>query len=100
MIQQFNRFVLEEMAVEGNSPSNPIIAPGMSIADEGSPPSPVTQMFGIQSETIIECGLCHVVTKRTGMTHLVDLVYPRKVSFQCFTSAPRADGTWVLTLDM
>ncbi|KAG8872977.1 poly(A)-specific ribonuclease [Tulasnella sp. 331] len=76
MIQQFNRFVLEEMAVEGNAPVNPIIVPTLSIAEQLNPPSPVTQMYGIQSETIIECGYCHAVTKRSNMTHAIDLVYP------------------------
>ncbi|KAG9034379.1 poly(A)-specific ribonuclease [Tulasnella sp. JGI-2019a] len=76
MIQQFNRFVLEEMAIEGNNHPNPVIISQLPTDGRSTTPSPVTQMYGIHSETINECGFCHTVTRRSGMTHAIDLVYP------------------------
>lgn len=80
MIQQFNRFLMEEMTMEGNMSPNPSILPGSIVGGTVSPPSPITQLFGIQSKTVISCSNCGSTTDRTSLTHVVDLVYPRRVS--------------------
>lgn len=80
MIQQFNRFILEEFTMEGNMKPNPLIV-GPSVKDQQgpTPPSPTTQLFGIHSRTLITCGNCGATTERISSTHVVDLIYPRRV---------------------
>ncbi|KAG8932918.1 poly(A)-specific ribonuclease [Tulasnella sp. 418] len=79
MIQQFNRFLLEEMATEGDtSPSNPlVVSPSLRTAPEPIP-SPVTQLFGFESKETITCGHCGAKKEKESTTRLIDLIYPRK----------------------
>ncbi|KIO23414.1 hypothetical protein M407DRAFT_78054 [Tulasnella calospora MUT 4182] len=80
MIQQFNRFVMEEMASEGSTNPNPVIVPQeLKASDQGSPtPPPVTQIFGMSSKTVATCGQCRAAMERSHSFHVVDLNYPRK----------------------
>ncbi|KAG8904957.1 poly(A)-specific ribonuclease [Tulasnella sp. 403] len=73
MIQQFNRFAMEEMSGEGNMAPNPAIVPTTQGKHPSSIPSPITQFFGIQSKTVLTCGSCGATTERSGSTHVVDL---------------------------
>lgn len=81
MIQQFNRFVMEEMATEGSTNPNPVVVPPeLKAWDQGSSaPPPVTQIFGMSSKTVATCGQCRAATERSHSFHVVDLNYPRKV---------------------
>ncbi|KAF9001875.1 ubiquitin carboxyl-terminal hydrolase-domain-containing protein [Cyathus striatus] len=80
-IQIFHRFLIEHLSAEGNNfPNNPSLL-------RSSPPnfqprhviaSPVTQLLGIDGKTLITCQTCEVLREKDNMTHIVDMVYPRK----------------------
>jgi PAB-dependent poly(A)-specific ribonuclease subunit 2 len=83
MIQSFHRFLFEHLSSEGNAfPRNPVIVakPGQSPAPSNSTSSPITQLLGIDAKNIITCSNCGTIREKENMTHIVDLVYPRKVS--------------------
>jgi len=81
MIQQINRFILEEFSVEGNTfPHNPYLIPL-----EGDTPSatfaaaPITQLLGVDAKTVTVCTNCGFKRDKDLMSHVIDLIYPRKV---------------------
>ncbi|KDQ12374.1 hypothetical protein BOTBODRAFT_134946 [Botryobasidium botryosum FD-172 SS1] len=79
MIQLFNRFALEEISAEGNAfPQNPIVRPTNELVPMGQVAAPITQLLGIDSTTVIVCQNCGAKRTKEGMTHVVDLLYPRK----------------------
>ncbi|TDL27635.1 hypothetical protein BD410DRAFT_782767 [Rickenella mellea] len=81
MIQSFHRFLLDHLSSEGNAfPHNPvIISPSAGPPDPYSPAAaPITQLLGIDAKNIIVCGNCKAVREKENMTHMVDLVYPRR----------------------
>ena len=83
MIQQFNRFFFDQISVEGDArPNNPKVVPQLTSETPtfGYTPSPATQLLGIDAKSVIICGICHAVRVKGAMSHVVDLVYPRKVS--------------------
>ena len=41
--------------------------------------APITQLLGIDAKNVITCLSCKAVREKENMTHIVDLVYPRKV---------------------
>ena len=93
MIQSFHRFLIDHLSSEGNTfPHNPLIfqhpsqsASSIRQTDPNSPVSlspvaaPVTQLLGIDAKNIIVCLSCKAVREKENMTHVVDMVYPRKV---------------------
>lgn len=96
MIQSFHRFLVDHLSSEGNSfPHNPLIfrhspSHSPSIAHQAdihsnthaslSPAAaPVTQLLGIDAKNIIVCMNCKAVREKENMTHVVDMIYPRKV---------------------
>ncbi|KAG9001549.1 poly(A)-specific ribonuclease, partial [Tulasnella sp. 427] len=99
MIQQFNRFIMEEMATEGNSTPNPLIVPpSLKAWDQSTPtPSPVTQIFGMSSRTVATCGQCRAATERSHSFHVVDLNYPRKreTSYRSTCQSCKQQATFV-----
>ncbi|KAN0075425.1 Ubiquitin carboxyl-terminal hydrolase domain containing protein [Tylopilus felleus] len=92
MIQTFHRFLVDHLSSEGNSfPHNPLIfkhppSPTTFQADTHpntnasfSPAAaPVTQLLGIDAKNIIVCMSCKAVREKENMTHVVDIIYPRK----------------------
>lgn len=95
MIQSFHRFLIDHLSSEGNSfPHNPLIfqhSPSHSASTAYQPdtnpntsPSlspaaaPVTQLLGIDAKNIIVCLSCKAVREKENMTHVVDMIYPRK----------------------
>lgn len=75
MIQQFNRFLLEEMSARSDVPQgNPHIIPGRD-TDKAT----VTQLMGIDAQTTAVCGTCGTVTEKDTLSHVVDLAFARKV---------------------
>ncbi|KAG8769786.1 poly(A)-specific ribonuclease [Ceratobasidium sp. 428] len=74
IIQVFNRFLLEEMSVRSDVPNNnPRLA-----ATNGVDKSPITQLMGIDAQSIVMCSACGAVTEKETLSHVVDLLYPRK----------------------
>lgn len=82
MIQQLNRFILEEFSVEGNAfPHNPYLIPQLENAlSTAFSAAPITQLLGVDAKTVTVCTICGFKRDKDLMSHVVDLVYPRKVS--------------------
>ncbi|KIJ63247.1 hypothetical protein HYDPIDRAFT_175993 [Hydnomerulius pinastri MD-312] len=78
MIQSFHRFLIDHLSSEGNSfPHNPIIfarAPGA----RSPAAAPVTQLLGIDAKNVILCLSCKAVREKENMTHVIDMIYPKK----------------------
>ena len=64
------------------TPSNPVIVPDLSPC----PPPPLTQLVGISAKTDITCLSCHATRSKHNTTHILNMVYPRAVSFAHFLS--------------
>ncbi|KAF9234026.1 ubiquitin carboxyl-terminal hydrolase-domain-containing protein [Melanogaster broomeanus] len=95
MIQSFHRFLIDHLSSEGNSfPHNPIIFHNPAFPSSSafqadthtnahttihSPAAaPVTQLLGIDGKNIIVCSACKAVREKENMTHVIDMIYPRK----------------------
>lgn len=102
MIQSFHRFLVDHLSSEGNSfPHNPLIfqhppshATETAFQADTHPntnasfspaAAPVTQLLGIDAKNIIVCLNCKAVREKENMTHVVDMIYPRKV---CYLFSP------------
>jgi PAB-dependent poly(A)-specific ribonuclease subunit 2 len=87
MIQSFHRFLLDHLSVEGNTfPHNPFIFMSLDQSYYNAPAAaPITQLLGIDAKNIITCTSCHAIRDKENMTHIVDLLYPRKVRHSKFT---------------
>jgi PAB-dependent poly(A)-specific ribonuclease subunit 2 len=81
MIQSFHRFFLDHLTLEGNTfPHNPHIFAALNQGDYNTPAAaPITQLLGIDAKTVITCTSCLAVRDKENMTHIVDLLYPRRV---------------------
>ncbi|KAI0094078.1 PAB-dependent poly-A-specific ribonuclease subunit PAN2 [Irpex rosettiformis] len=80
MIQAFHRFLVDNLSSEGNSyPHNPWLLPP-SEGHNDPAPAPITQLCGIDAKSIITCMNCQAVREKENMTHVVDMVYPRKAN--------------------
>lgn len=81
MIQSFHRFLLDHLSLEGNTfPHNPHIFVSSDKDDYNAPAAaPITQLLGIDAKNVITCTNCHAIRDKENMTHIVDLLYPRKV---------------------
>ena len=79
MIQAFHRFLVDNLSSEGNSyPHNPWLLPPPQGHNDPAP-APITQLYGIDAKSIITCLNCQAVREKENMTHVVDMIYPRKV---------------------
>lgn len=76
MTQTLNRFLLEEFATEGNaSPNNPLLTA------RAIPTTPsITQLLGIDAKTVATCASCGFSRTKDSLSHVVDIIYPRRVS--------------------
>lgn len=86
MIQSFHRFLVDHLSSEGNSfPHNPVLipTPSMSPSHISPAPAPITQLLGIDAKNVITCLSCRAVREKENMTHVIDMIYPRKVRFSC-----------------
>jgi Ubiquitin carboxyl-terminal hydrolase len=84
IIQSFHRFLVDHLSSEGNAfPHNPILVKNVSPSFHFQPHSPVaapvTQLLGIDAKNVITCMNCKAVREKENMTHIVDMIYPRKV---------------------
>ncbi|OJA15705.1 hypothetical protein AZE42_08691 [Rhizopogon vesiculosus] len=82
MIQSFHRFFVDHLSIEGNAfPHNPRLIHQTFQEDTHSPAAaPITQLLGIDAKTIITCISCKAVREKENMTHVVDMVYPRRLT--------------------
>ncbi|KZP32520.1 PAB-dependent poly-A-specific ribonuclease subunit PAN2 [Athelia psychrophila] len=82
MIQSFHRFLLDHLSLEGNNfPHNPHIFISDNQEQHHNPAAaPITQLLGIDAKNVIICQTCHAIRDKENMTHIVDLLYPRKPS--------------------
>lgn len=79
-IQIFNRFLVENLKVEGNAaPRNPTINPSMATLPPNSVPSPITQLLSINSKSVTVCNHCKRSREKPDTAHIVDMIYPRRV---------------------
>jgi PAB-dependent poly(A)-specific ribonuclease subunit 2 len=81
-IQVFNRFLIDHLGNEGSSfPLNPLIVRREPLygSQEISIPSPITQLMGLDGKNVVTCMSCKNTRQKEGMTHIIDLIYPRKV---------------------
>ncbi|KAF8919283.1 PAB-dependent poly-A-specific ribonuclease subunit PAN2 [Mucidula mucida] len=81
MIQSFHRFLIDHLSAEGNSfPHNPVLlkVPGY-VPDSYNPAAaPITQLMGIDAKNRVTCVNCKAVRTKENVTHIIDLIYPRK----------------------
>lgn len=88
MIQSFHRFLMDCVIQEGNAfPDNPWVIPiPVDPSDPESTlppaPSPITQLLGLDAKNIVVCTNCKATKEKENLTHMIDLVYPRKVGHQ------------------
>jgi PAB-dependent poly(A)-specific ribonuclease subunit 2 len=86
-IQVFNRFLIDQLSSEGNMfPLNTAIVKRPPVAESTSLLPPVTQLMGIDGKNVMTCMTCKNTREKEGVTHIVDLMYPRKV---CYLLLPR-----------
>jgi PAB-dependent poly(A)-specific ribonuclease subunit 2 len=88
IIQVFNRFLLEEMSARSDVPDgNPWLTETRTeddrVAEIGARKSVVTQLMGIDAQSLVICGTCGSVTEKDTLSHVVDLTFLRKVSLYC-----------------
>ena len=83
-IQIFNRFLVENVKLEGNMPQNPLLLPTRIFKYNDRIPPPITQLLSIDSKSITICTHCKGGRQKPDMSHIVDLIYPRKVSVRVF----------------
>jgi len=88
MIQSFHRFLIDHLSLEGNSfPHNPVIfqRPPFQLDTHSPAAAPVTQLLGIDAKNVVICTNCKAVREKENMTHIIDMIYPRKVGdYNCF----------------
>ncbi|KAI0308489.1 PAB-dependent poly(A)-specific ribonuclease subunit PAN2, partial [Amylostereum chailletii] len=82
MIQSFHRFFIDHLGLEGNAfPQNAFLLPSRPAvsSDTRSPAAaPITQLLGLDGKNIITCVHCGARREKENMTHIVDMVYPRR----------------------
>ena len=79
-IQAFHRFLLESLNAEINRyPNNPRVVKSQTTSHD-PPPSPITQLLGIEGTNIIKCSQCKNLREKPYLTHALDMLYPLKVS--------------------
>ena len=90
MIQSFHRFFVESMSAEGNVyPHNPwLLPPHPELIDPAA--APITQLLGVDAKNLVTCTSCKSVREKDHMTHVIDLVYPRKVQHTVLYSHPNS----------
>lgn len=85
LIQNFIRFILEQLHQETYSPNNnPVILPSLAagIEEDSSTdtPSSIQQVFGLKTSNYSKCSHCGNEISRTTYPYVVDIMYPKKVS--------------------
>lgn len=81
LIQNFNRFILEQLHQECNSNNNPRLLKSLPL--EQTSHSMIQQLFGMQVASISKCQ-CETQTDRLTTSFVVDLQFSSKVNFFIF----------------
>ena len=84
MIQLFNRFMIDHIMPEAGSLTNPLLLQPQRPAKYGPVPSPITQLLGIESTSTSTCGSCGTTRDKQGLSHIVDMIYPRQVRLTAY----------------
>ena len=77
MIQLFNRFLMEQFAVEIMPFESSILRDQKERVDQ----DPVTQLVGMRARTVTKCTNCGFQIEKSEVTRVVDLVYNKVRSF-------------------
>lgn len=84
LIQHLNRFLLDSTSVEASSSAAPNAeeakAPLSPSATSDFDSNPVSKLLRISALTKTTCGACGASFQRANHSHVIDLIYPRKVS--------------------
>lgn len=92
IIQGFHRFLLDSLAAEGGDISRQI---QIDKTRQDASHSPVTQLLGLELTTVTKCFSCNDVRKKMNVLHVIDMVYPRRVSANpCFVQNLKANVVW------
>ncbi|CUA74901.1 PAB-dependent poly(A)-specific ribonuclease subunit 2 [Rhizoctonia solani] len=89
IIQVFNRFLLEEMSVRSDVPDgNPWLTrvAENETAANGANKSTITQLMGIDAQSIVMCSACGATTEKDTLSHVVDLTFRKPQSNITFSS--------------
>jgi hypothetical protein len=79
LIQTFNRFVLDTISLEAILPSAAASSRSGQSNVLSPAQGPVSKLFGHSVRTRTTCSSCGVAADRESNSHVVDLIYPRKV---------------------
>jgi PAB-dependent poly(A)-specific ribonuclease subunit 2 len=89
-MQNFTRFMMEQIHQEANVPSsNPLISKALvrkiMEKEDGEvktldTPSTMQQLFGLQTLSQSKCGSCQEEVSRITYPFVVDMLYPKKVT--------------------
>lgn len=77
-IQAFHRFLVDHLASVANASPFNLLSPSFNQRPQSSASSPVTQLLGMDGINVITCSSCKAVRQKPVITHVLDLVYPKK----------------------
>lgn len=78
LIQTFNRYLLEQMTAESHvAESKPALVKGAT----GTPGPPLSQLIRLDAKSISTCSQCGTASSRDTSLNVIDLIYPRRVSY-------------------
>ncbi|KAI8067921.1 ubiquitin carboxyl-terminal hydrolase-domain-containing protein [Gongronella butleri] len=88
LMQNFTRFILEQLHQEASTNENPTILTTAAETDDTSAPVPSTiqQLFGLRTSNQTKCTTCNNEATRVTYPFVVDLLYPKKPKKRSFTS--------------
>jgi PAB-dependent poly(A)-specific ribonuclease subunit 2 len=77
LIQAFSRFLLDRMVSEWSDfPRNPRLRKSEDLMTPTGPP--ITQLMGINMQTVNTCSVCGTGKERATTTQVIEMVYPRQ----------------------
>jgi hypothetical protein len=77
LIQAFSRFLLDRLVSEwSHFPRNPRLRTSLDLATPAS--APMTQLMGINLQTVNTCSICGATKERMTTSHVIEMVYPRQ----------------------
>lgn len=82
-IQTFHRFLIDHMNSESVLQNIPALSPS-SAPLLNQLPSPITELLGLVGQNVIMCSHCREIREKQNLTHIIDLVYPKRVSYLVF----------------
>lgn len=77
LIQNFNRFVLEQLHQECSMDKMPAAPPSAGLSTLPNTPSPIQQIFGMKTASTNICGHCGMEEERITYPFVLDLQWPK-----------------------